>query len=205
MKKWLKENLVLVSGIVLPVLLVGTFFILNSAPRLLTDPPKYDFVMVAYSYDYQHSADYFLSFEVSDGKLSGKASPRKQSNTTYRDNANVFRYNATANSFEELTYDLPDGLDNIDKPIPLTLPKSDHLKLDKREQSPDGFSLEFVGNRGSRGLLGELFGMGGRYKSDYILKKGNAAFELPNPTSKTNYYQNELEFMGWVIDKDVDQ
>ncbi len=205
MKKWLKENLVLASGIVLPVLLVGAFFILNSAPKLLTDPPKYDFVMVAYSYDYQHSNDYFLSFEVRDGKLSGKAFPRKEGKNTYRDKANVFRYNAAANSFEELTYDLPDGLDNIDKPIPLKLPESDNLKLDKREQSPDGFSMEFVANRGRGGLLGELFGMGGRYKSDYILKKSNAAFELPNPSSNTNHYQNELEFMGWVIDKDADQ
>ena len=205
MKKWFKENLVLASGILLPVLLVGAFFILNSVPRLLADPPKYDFVMVAYSYDYESPSNYMLSFEVRDGKLSGKAAPRKQNNTGYRQKANLLRYKAATNTFEELVYELPDGMEDIDESIPLILRESDHLQLDKRKQSPDGYSLEFVGNRGGRGLLGELFGTRGRYESGYILKKGNATFELPSPTSNTNYYRNDLGFVGWVTAEDGEE
>lgn len=198
MKKWLSENLVLASGILLPVLLIGAFFILNSAPKLLSDPPKYDFIAVAYSYDYQHRSNYFLSFEVSDGKLKGKALPSKENATSNRQKADVLRYNASTNSFEELIYDLPDEVETIDEPTPLSLPESDKLTLDKRAQSPDGYRFEFVGYRGRGGLLGEIFGTRSRYESGYILKKGNAAFELPNPTSNANYYQNNLEFMGWI-------
>lgn len=87
------------------------FFILNSAPRLLADPPKYDFIMVAYSYDYQHPADYYLSFEVRNEQLTGKVAPGKESTTNYRQNASVLRYNSSKNSFEEIVFDLPDNLE----------------------------------------------------------------------------------------------
>lgn len=204
MKAWLKENLVLVSGIVLPVLLVGAFFVLNSAPRFLSDPPTTDFVLVAYQYDYQHVNDYSLSFEVRDGKLTGKVSPRNQNNANERQVANIFRYNVAQNTFEEIVYDLPENLKGFDEPVRINLPNADHLHLDKRKQSPDGYTFEFIGYRGV-GLLGELFGMRRRSQSGYELKKGNARFALPKPASNTNYYQNNLQFMGWVVEEDSEQ
>ena len=57
MGKWIKDNLVLVSGIVLPVLLIIGFFILSNLPRVLADPPQYDFLLVAYRYDYQQPTE----------------------------------------------------------------------------------------------------------------------------------------------------
>jgi hypothetical protein len=107
MGKWIKENLVLVSGILLPVLLVGGFFVLNNAPRMLADPPKYDFVLVGYRYDYRHPSDYYLSFEVRNGKLTGRAVPKDERNANLnRQYAGIFRYNAATNTFEEKS---PDG------------------------------------------------------------------------------------------------
>ena len=202
MRKWVSDNLVLVSGVFLPVLLVGGFFILNSATRLLADPPQYDFVLVAYHYDYQHPTDYTLSFEVRDGKLGGQVVPRHEAHTTNRQSAIVFRYNASENSYEEIIYDLPANLEDIDEPVPLQLAGTGELTLDKRKQSPDGYSFDFLGYRARGGLLGEIFGMRRRYESGYVLKKGGANFELPKPASNSNYYQNDLHFMGWVIDED---
>ena len=122
MKEWIRKNLVLVSGIVLPVLLVGGFFILGNAPRILAEPPEYDFVMVGYRYDYQHPSNYYLTFEVRDGKLTGRAVPKDESNANFnRQYAGIFRYDAAANSFEEILYELPDGLDSIEQPTPLLL------------------------------------------------------------------------------------
>jgi hypothetical protein len=201
MGKWIKENLVLVSGIVLPVLLVSGFFILDNAPRMLADPPKYDFVLVGYRYDYQHPSDYYLSFEVRDGHLTGRAVPRDESNAGLnRQYAGIFRYNAAANTFDEIVYELPDGLEGIEEPVPLLLAGTSDLKLDKRRQSPDGYTFEFLGYRGRGGLLGEMFGMRRHYESDYVLKKDGAYVDLPKPASDP-YYQNDLHFMGWVIEE----
>ena len=202
MGKWIKENLVLVSGITLPVLLIVGFFVLNNAPRALTDPPRYDFVMVAYRYDYQNPVNYFLTFEVRDGKLTGRVVPKDDGNVNLnRQYAVIFRYQAELNAFEEIVYELPEDLEDLDEPIALQLEGTDGLKLDKRTRSPDGFVFEYRGYQGRGGLLGEIFGMGRRYESDYVLKKDSAYFELPKPTPDPYYYQHNMHFMGWVIEK----
>jgi len=202
MRQWLKENLVLISGILLPVLLVGGFFALSNLPRQLADPPGYDFLLVGYRYDYQHAAHYYLTFEVRDGRLTGRAVPKGESNANYnRQTAGIFRYIASANSFEEISYDMPEGLEGLEEAVALSLTQTSHLKLDKRLKSPDGYTFEFLPNRGRGGLLGEMFGMRHRYESNYVLKKDSAYFNLPTPASDS-YYQNDLRFMGWIIAED---
>jgi hypothetical protein len=200
MSKWIKQNLVLVSGIVLPVLLVAGFFVLNRMPGMLADPPANDFLLVAYRYDYRNPGAYYLSFEVRDGKLSGRAIPRGDDNRyVNRQHAGIFLYRAGDNSFDEFTFDLPEGLDDLKESVALDLAEAGELKLDKRKKSADGYQFEYLGYRGRGGLLGELFGMGRRHASNYVLKKGNVYFDLPNPTAGPNHYQNDLQFMGWVV------
>ncbi|MFT5138445.1 MAG: hypothetical protein ACI9H8_000996 [Lysobacterales bacterium] len=108
LNKWIKQNLVLVSGILLPVLLVGSFFVLSNVPTILADPPKYDFLLLSYRYDYQHPSDYFLSFEVRDGMLKGHVNPKGEGNANmHRQYAEIFRYNSKENVFDQIDYDLP--------------------------------------------------------------------------------------------------
>ena len=201
MRRWFKENLVLISGILLPVLLVGGFFALSNLPRQLADPPEYDFVLVGYRYDYQHAAHYYLTFEVRDSKLTGRVVPKGEPNANYnRQNAAIFRYIASSNTFEEISYDLPEGLEGLKEAVTLSLTQTNEMKLDKRRRSPDGYGFEFLPYRGRGGLLGEMFGMGHRYESNYVLKKDSAYIDLPMPVSGS-YYQNDLHFMGWIIEE----
>lgn len=201
MGKWIKENLVLLSGILLPILLVGGFFLLSKAPRVLADPPRYDFILVGYNYDYQHPTDYYLNFEVRNGHLEGRAVPRDENNAgNNQQKARIFRYNVKENTFDEIVYELPRELENIEEPTPIQLGETGKLTLDKRIKSPDGYQFEFVGYRGRGGLLGELFGMRRNYESTYILKRDEAWFDLPNPSSDHATYQYDLQFMGWVIE-----
>ena len=200
MGTWIKNNLVLVSGIVLPVLLVAGFLVLSQVPKMMADPPEYDFVLVGYQYDYQQPGNYYLTFEVRDGRLSGKAVPNSQNNyNPNRHKAQIFHYRASNNSFEEIPFDLPYGLESMEGPIPLDLGQAANLPLDKRSESPDGYRFEFLGSRGSGGLLGELFGMNRRYESNYVLTKDGAYFDLPVPSpGPQTYYYHDLQFMGWV-------
>jgi len=201
MKRWIKQNLVLLSGIVLPALLVGGFFILSNLPRQLADPPQYDFLLVGYRYDYQHPANYYLNFEVRDGRLTGKVVPKKENNAGYnRQLASIYRYSAAHYTFEEIEYDLPEDLEELEEAVPLTLEKTSNLQLDKRSISPDGYKFEYLAHRGRGGLLGEMFGMGRRYDSNYVLKKDRAYFDLPVPSSDT-WYQDDLHFMGWIVEE----
>jgi len=202
MMSWVKNNLVLVSGIVLPLLLVAGFFILSTAPRMLADPPEYDFIMIGYQYDYQHPVNYTLAFEVRDNQLEGKLIPKKDDDThVNRQKAKIFRYRVEANSFEEIAYDLPENSESLDETVPLVLTELERIELDKRINSPDGYRFEHMGHRGRGGLLGEIFGMRRNYQTDYVLKKGSSYFELPSPTTEPYYYQNDLHFMGWIIEE----
>jgi len=206
MGNWITKNLVLISGILLPVLLVGGFFVLSRAPRMLSDPPGYDFLLVGYHYDYQHPGDYYLAFEVRDGHLSGRAVPRDENNAnSNRQQARIFRYDVSENAFDEIAYDLPEGLESIENPVPLRLGEAGTLKLDKRSTSPDGYQFEFVGYRGSGGMLGELFGMRRHYQSSHILKKDGAWFDLPEPSVDRYNSPYDLHFMGWVLDEEQAQ
>jgi len=200
MGKWIKDNLVLVSGILLPMLLIGGFFLLNRVPGILTEPPTHDFLLVAYQYDYQNPGNSYLSFEVHDGKLTGRASPRDENhNYINRNKAGIFLYRAKSNTFEEIPFDLPAGLNELEESIAIDLTSLAHLQLDKRNQSPDGYQFEFLGYSGRGGLLGEIFGMGHSYESRYVLKKGSNFINLPEPVIDPNHYQNDMQFMGWVV------
>lgn len=202
MSKWIRENLVLISGIVLPILLVGGFFVLSKTPTMLADPPEYDFVLVGYRFDYRQPGDYYLAFEVLNGKLTGRAVPRDENNANYNpQSAGIYRYSSADNTFEEITYDLPENLEGLQNPVPLQLTETEGLKLDKRSQSPDGYTFEFMGYRGRGGLLGDLFGMRYRNESNYVLKKDGAFFDLPVPANGP-YNNNDLRFMGWVMEED---
>jgi hypothetical protein len=200
MGNWIKQNLVLVAGIVLPVLLVAGFLVLQGAPRILAGPPQYDFMVVGYRYDAQHPRSFHLSFEVRDGRLQGRATPTQDGNTyPNRQHAGIFHYSAANNSFTELAYDLPEGLDDIEEPVTFIIDEVAEQQFDKANRSPDGFVFEYAGYRGRGGLLGEMFGMGRRYDSNYVLNKNGAIFDLPSPASAPYYYGHDLHFMGWVI------
>lgn len=200
MLNWIKSNLVLVAGILLPVLLVAGFLVLQSIPRALTDAPQYDFLVVAFKYDAQQQRNYDLSFEVRDGRLQGRATPRTDNNNySSRQLATLYRYRTADNRFDEVPFDLPDTLDSLDSVSTFPIEEVADLKLDKSSRSPDDFIFEYVGYRSRGGLLGEIFGMGRRSNSQYVLSQGAAWFDLPLPTASMQYYGNDLVFLGWVM------
>jgi hypothetical protein len=116
-----------------------------------------------------------------------------------RQHAGIFRYSAASNSFTEIAWDLPEGLDDIEESVTFEVDEVAGLTLDKTNRSPDGYVFEYAGYRGRGGLLGELFGMGRRYDSNYVLNRNGAIFNLPSPASTPYYYGHDLHFMAWVI------
>jgi hypothetical protein len=201
MGRFIKDNAVLIAGIVLPVLLVGGFMILSHIPKALLDPPRYDFLLAVHNYDQQLHLGYDLSLDVREGRLTGKATPRDGNNYSSNHRTSLFRYKADRDIFEELVFELPENLDELEKPKTFPIAEVQNLGLDKRLQSPDGYTFEYVGYRGGGGLLGALFGSGRRYESSCVLKKESAYFDLPEPMPKMNYYSPNIYFIGWVIDE----
>lgn len=204
MRNWMRENLVLVSGIVLPVVLVLAFFLLQETPRFLTDPPEHDFLVVAYRYDVQHPRDYHLSFEVRENRLQGRATPNEQDNPyRSRQQAVIYRYESTTHRFTEIDWESPEDLDDLDEAVTFFVKETDHLALDKTSRSPDGYTFEYGTYNGRGGLLGELFGMRRGPASEFVLEREGEYFPLPNPGPGPYYYGRNVHFLGWIVGEEV--
>lgn len=198
MAAWIRKNLVLVAGIVLPVLLVAGFLLLQSAPALVGDPPRHDFLAAGYLYNPRITGDYTLTFEVEDGRLQGVARPIDDDNYRDRLRAELYRYDAREQRFIRLDWKRPDISDGAEETVRFKIPETAGLKLDRSARSPDGYSLEWVGYRGRGGLLGELFGFGYRPGNNWALMRNGGTFELPAFESGQYYGRDQLMFLGWV-------
>jgi hypothetical protein len=201
--KFIKDNLVLVSGVVLPVLLIAGFLVLSHLPRALLDPPQFDFLLAVWSYDHQQPRQYTLDFEVRDGALRGLIRPVNDNLPIYnRQFASLFRYHAAQNKFSEIDFELPDGLEELEQAKSFPIPEAGHLELDGASESPDGYRFEYLGYRSRGGLLGELFGMGQRNESQYVLRRNGADFELPRLPTQAWYDPQNVNFLGWIMAED---
>jgi hypothetical protein len=199
MLQWIRNNLVLVAGIVLPVLLVAAFVVLQGTPRLVGDPPQHDFLVAGIRYEPQQANNHRLSFEVRDERLHLRSTPVESANAPVVQQLRLFRYSAAGNVFSEVDFETPGDLESADGPVSRILEETRALRLDKTLRSPDGYLFEFAGYRGRGGLLGELFGMGRRYDSQYVLSRDGAWLPLPNPDGNRYYYGNDLGFLGWIV------
>ena len=201
MGEWIRKNLVLVAGIVLPVLLIAGFLVLERLPTALAEPPRHDFLVVAYRYDAQRPRTFHLDFQVREGRLDGIVRPSSDERAyAHNQHASLFRYSARERHWSEIVYTLPEAADTAEEPLTFAVTEAADLALDSAAVAPDGYAFEYLGYRGSGGLLGELFGMRSRRGNEYALSKGCAVFHLPNLPSPGYYYGDNLKFLGWLGD-----
>jgi hypothetical protein len=197
---WLRANLVLVSGIVLPVLLVTGFLVLQRSSSLALEPPTHDFLVAGFRHDSQRAQNYRVAFEVRDGQLLGQASPLGEDEHVInrRQDARLYRYSATTRTFSEVPYEVPQAADGAQQEISFPIEALAGVWVDRSARSPDGYVFENVGYRSRGGLLGEVFGMGRRADSPYVLNRDGSLFDLPAPAGQSYYYGQDLVFLGWV-------
>lgn len=194
MKNLIKENLVLVIGLALPVLLIVLFFAATVIPKMYSTPPQYDMLFTVLKYDYAGYPDYIIDFSVKDNKLVGrvkKNDDKKMINHSYH----LMVYNIKTESMREIEIDLSQTA--LMKADDVVLDETKNLKIDASHISPDGYIMENQ-RYSNNGLIGGLFGVGGG-NTGYRLKKGSASYKIN--TLQNNYYYDQLHFIGWVIKK----
>lgn len=63
-KNFVKENLVLLIGLILPLLLIVLFFVATVIPKSMATPPQYEMLFTVVKYDYQNASDFLLNYSV---------------------------------------------------------------------------------------------------------------------------------------------
>lgn len=195
MKNFVKQNLVLVIGLTLPVLLVVLFFVASVIPKSMSTPPQYEMLFTSIRYDYQNTPDYQFDFSVSNHQLMVKAKKSDDKNRNYNARK-LMAYDGKTETVREITFDAA-GIGEAASNGAVVLEQTKGMHIDTSSTSPDGYALEGP-NYGGSGLVGGLFG-GGYRNAGYRLKKGNVAYKVPD--AQQNYYYNQLQFVGWVVQK----
>jgi hypothetical protein len=195
-KRFFRENLVLVLGISLPVLLVILFFLTSVLPKSLSTPPQYELLFSVTRYDYQAVTTPNFDFIVRDGVLMVRTG-KSDSNNSSRYTRKLLAYDARTESVREIAYDLgPIG--QLGEQAELVLPETRDMTIDTSSRAPDGYSFEGPTHSGG-GLMSELF-FGGYRNTGYRLVRDKVAYKLPSAHGDA-YYAGSLQFIGWIVKK----
>lgn len=197
MKKIIRENLVLVMGISLPMLLVLLFFLTSVLPKSMGTPPQYELMFSVVRYDYQTAATPNFDFLVRDGKLLVRTG-KNDSQNVVRYTRKLLVYNARDESVREIPYDMGE-IGKLAEQTEMMLPETQGMTIDTSSRAPDGYNFEGPGYGGGGGLMSELF-LGGYRNPGYRIVKGNTAYKIPNTFGDT-YYAGNLQFIGWIVRK----
>jgi hypothetical protein len=195
-KKFFRENLVLVMGISLPVLLVILFFLTSVLPKLLATPPQYELLFSVIRYDYQTAATPNFDFIVRDGQLMVRTG-KNDSTNTQRYTRKLLAYDASTESVREIYFD-PAPIEKLGEQAEMVLPETRDMTIDTSSRAPDGYSFEGASYSGG-GLMSELF-FGGYRNAGYRVVKDKAAYKIPDAFGDT-YYAGNLQFIGWLVEK----
>ena len=183
---FLKENIALVAGISLPVLLVIVFWIATAIPKMTVPDPQYDMIYAADYYDYNGPFRGTIKLGVRDDRL--RATYHSTDSQNLRSAPRLYYFDVSSGSTHELSVELPADLQDGQE---LAIPEANGLELSKKSIAPDGYS--FDGSYSSRsGFF--FFGSGYRYRG--LIRKEGRAVKIP---THGHQYQGNLRFLAWVV------
>ena len=193
-KNFIKENLVLIMGLALPLLLMVVFMASTMFPLGPTTPPKYSMVFSMQNYQINNSNGPFsVNFVVKDGVL--KAQFTRNASNNYYGLSKLYIYDAETKKVRDLSFGLPADADAIKTTREDVVEATKNMKLDTNLQAPDGYELSYDGYSRS-GLFNDIFWSGGSRETR--LRNGHSSVKLMGSDGNMNFYYGSVQFIGWV-------
>lgn len=199
LKKFIRENFVLVVGLALPVLLMVAFMVASNIPQTLSDPPRYDFVFSTMdSSGSGNNIPVSVRLLVKNGVLTAQytKTQTRPNGYTYNSWKKLYIYEAQTQKVRELPFGYPADMDKITGTRDEAVEALKDKKLSTTLQSPDGYELSYDGYSNS-GLVNELFW--GSRNNEPRLCKGSSSVRLTTGDNRTYFYYSGIEFIGWVV------
>jgi len=199
-KDLFKENLVLIVGLTLPVLLMIGFLIASSLPPL-GDPPKYDLIFTTQDYQGPANLPVTVQLIVKDGVLRAQYVrwlPGPNAFVTNNVWKKLYIYEAGRQTVRELPFGLPAGIDKIEGIKEEVVEATKGMKLDTTLKAPDGYELTHEGYR-YRGLVNDLLWNFSHSSNKMRLRKGATSFPLSTGKNDSYFYYGDAVFIGWVV------
>ena len=194
MKAIFQKNPFIVVSIVLPVVLVVLFSATTFLPRLYTDPPSHDLLLVHESWSTSKGSPVDIDFTVVNDQVVARIYRPEESDR--RGIPRIFLYDHGTSAVREIMIPIPDDINELPNGAVLAIPELVDLKVSPALKAPDGY--EFRGDRSGAGLIVELFG-GNQNQTDITIAKDGSITRIRLPAS--NSPDREVRFLGWVIDQ----
>jgi hypothetical protein len=196
-KSFVRDNLVLIVGLTLPVLMMAGFLAASTLSRSLTDPPKHDLVFAVSDYSLRPAAPVSVRLIVDRDLLKAQYTtlPAQVGGSASTEWKKLFIYDAPSRTVRELPFDVPGDAAAIQGTRVDVVDSTKALRLSPSRISPDGYELVYPDGSGG-GLFTELF-FARRSRYTPRLKKGGSS--VPLVLSEVQAYQGQpAEFVGWV-------
>lgn len=190
--KSLRDNAALVAGILLPVLVVILFLLSSWVPRMLVDPPLYDFLYAQDAGHYGSPSPWRHQITLDpQGHLLVKAFTAKPE--AYTPGDRLFLFEHEDGNVREITLPTPQSAEGGDVGIVVEVPELRGRFIDPSQISPDGYALADT-TRSSRGLFGLFYSGNSR---PLAISKNGAVFEAADSNGQLNWYSPRL--IGWLV------
>jgi len=193
MKTFLRENMMIVVSIALPLLVVIFFALASVLPGLYSTPPAYDLLLTFQDRSNAKTPQVKISLVVKNERL--RAIIVKSDNPGYGNNLRLFRYDHSTAEVVEISIQIPENVAEFDEGAEIPITGFEELRISEKLRAPDGY--EFRGRRRGGGLMTEMFG-GARNRTDVSIAKNGAIVRVRLPAS--DYWYNDVRFVGWVIE-----
>lgn len=200
---FIKNNLALIAGIAVPILLVVGFLLTSTMGKMITPAPQHTAYFVLQDHENNDKARQSIDIKVTDdGKIIVTATPVKLDSNGYPSNVNtdiLVSYDAATNTLREHRFSPPTNL----KKGSFTPDAIKDVRLSIEAQAADGYSVIY-GNRGSHSIASDIFISRGA--EGYRIRKNGAVYRLPDRSvnGHSNPYYNSyynMRFLGWDTEK----
>lgn len=185
----IRKNPMLAAGILLPVVVVVFFVLATAIPRMLVEPPQYDFLFQSMQSP-STGLPIEITIAVEDERIKARAFKTERN---YRSIPKLFLVDVESQIVREIAIELPDDLDSFENGTYLEIPDLASRVVSTSRTAPDGYEVRGPGYRG-----GDFFPFfrGGRSYS-FTLHKSGAVVDVPQ--AEGSYYYN-ASFLGWLMD-----
>ena len=191
MKAFLRDNIALVAGIALPLILAMAFMLVSWSQTWLVADPQYDAVFATHYYSHIHD------FEIKDGDLKIRIKDKDKAQDRgyhYQDpKLYVFDHKLMATQQLNIDFGQTNARGYVNAPALQDLNARGHFIADK--QAPDGYRFFHARNGGANFFLPFLFDMD-RKDSVFLMKDTRRIVLLRDAG-----YHGAVHFIGWIRDE----
>ncbi len=192
MRRFLRENLLIVVSVVLPLLVVLFFVLASELPKLYVSAPAHDLVLSVRVPGVDRASPVRVELLVLDGKI--KLRVHQLENAGNADVPRIFVYEHARDAVREIDIRLPEDIEDMPEGSELVVPELSGFTLDTSLRAPDGYV--YIGTRRPTGALMGLFGSS-RIRNEVMIEKDGAVRAIHMPVA--GYWYGEPRFIGWVV------